>query len=260
MSYVLESELEAKRLEKQNSCQLYNVSRELDGIQFTDGEIIMDVGCGTCAMTREILNINPSVKITAVDLSEIRLRQAQKLINPRHKSNVEFVNVDINKNSLKEEQFDSVVNRFVLHHLEDPKILLNAMKRLVKPGGRIVTVDSDGILLNYFSSNSWVMNKLKILENKLPMDLFAARKLRAFYSELNLHDIEVKMIPMHFTGVELTNEIEQYRDRFAIMKDQIDKMLGLRDAKKFINIYLEDLELGRAELFYNKFIAQGYKK
>lgn len=256
--YVLESEVEAMRLQKQNSGNLYNVAEEIRHLDFSNSERIADIGCGTCALSTEILARNMNNKITAVDLSEIRIQQAKKILNKNQLDQMTFLNANIINGELDHLEFDTVVNRFVLHHLESPKDMLVAMKKVLAPKGRIITIDSDGILFNYFSSNDWVMKKLKFIKEGLKLDMYVGRKLKSYYHQLELKNIDVKMIPMHFFGHDLVSEIEQYKDRFQIMSDFFDSILGPKDSIKFTNEYLRGLEEGEAELFYNKFIVQGY--
>tara|TARA_R110002049_G_scaffold26841_1_gene93098 strand:- start:291 stop:695 length:405 start_codon:yes stop_codon:yes gene_type:complete len=133
------------------------------------------------------------------------------------------------------------------------------MYRILDDGGRLITIDSDGILFNYYSSNKWVMKKLDLIKKSFKIDMYIGRKLRSYYHDLGLKNVDVRMIPMHFTGQELISEVEQYQDRFKFMKKIFDKILGQQDNLRFKTEYLDDLRTGKAELFYNKFIVQGFK-
>lgn len=259
MNYVLESELEANRLEKQNSLELYSVVNEMENIHFLDDEKIIDVGCGTCAVSLEVLRKNSNVDLTAVDVSDIRIQQTKNLLPAMYKDKIKFKCLDLMNDSLPENSFDVVISRFVLHHIKEPIQMLKSMKRILKPGGRLIIIDSDGILLNYFCNDSWLMKTLDSIRLKFNLDMYIGRKLKSYFNYIGLNSIQTKMIPMHFKDEALKAEIQQYRERFNIMQDFFVQLLGRAEAEKFINLYLHYLDNGSAELFYNKFIVIGHK-
>ncbi len=259
MNYVLESVVEAERLETQNKNELYSVEDELKGIEFFNGEKIIDIGCGTGAVSAEILKKNSRVDLTAIDISEIRIQQAKNLLPTCYKDKIKFQCLNLMTNTLPENSFDVVISRFVLHHLEDPLQMLISMKRVLKPGGRLIIIDSDGILLNYFCTDQWLMDCLNRIQKGMKLDMFIGRKLKSYYDYMGLENIDVKMIPMHFKNESLKSEVNQYRERFSIMKEFFRELLGQTDADNFMGLYLKYLEKGSAELFYNKFVAVGYK-
>lgn len=259
MNYVLESEIEADRLELQNKIELYSVADELQNIQFFDSEKIIDVGCGTCAVSIEILNKNFNVDLTAVDVSEIRIQQAKNLLSSVCKDKINFMCLDLMNDTLPESSYDVVISRFVLHHLKNPLQMLTSMKRILKPNGRLIIIDSDGILLNYFCIDSWLMDCLSKIQSEMNLDMFIGRKLKSYFKQIELESINIKMMPMHFKEGSLKAEIYQYHERFNIMKDFFIELLGKSDTEKFFALYLKYLENGSAELFYNKFVAIGHK-
>ncbi|PIP90815.1 MAG: hypothetical protein COW01_12415 [Bdellovibrionales bacterium CG12_big_fil_rev_8_21_14_0_65_38_15] len=259
MNYVLESVVEAERLETQNKNELYSVEEELKGIEFSNGEKIIDIGCGTGAVSAEILKKNLQVDLTAIDISEIRIQQAKNLLPTYYKDMIKFQCLDLMDDTLPENSFDVVISRFVLHHLEEPLQMLISMKRVLKPGGRLIIIDSDGILHNYFCTDQWLMDCLSRIKEGMKLDMYIGRKLKSYYNYIELENIDVKMIPMHFKNESLTAEVNQYRERFSIMRDFFIDLLGQTDTDNFFSLYLKYLEKDSAELFYNKFVAVGHK-
>lgn len=257
--YVLECSEEGERLEKQNSARLYNVENEISEIDFKEGSRILDVGCGTGALTRSILNNYKNVHITGVDLSSLRQNQAADLIQPNLRSRVRFVCDDITKDTLSENAYDYVVSRFVMHHLEDPLATLRSMKRTLKPSGEMVIIDSDGILFNFFCNDLWIMSALDKIRSNFKIDMFAARKMKSYFHKIELTKVRTRIIPMHFSGEDMKLEAQQYRERFVFMKPVLEKILGESDYLRFSHGYVAALESGEAELFYNKFVCQGIK-
>jgi ubiquinone/menaquinone biosynthesis C-methylase UbiE len=100
---------------------------------------VLDVGCGTGAITRgiaEILGVKGSV--LGVDVSEIMLEKARTANVDI--LNLEFLSADI-YNLRLENQFDLVVCARVLQWLAQPRDAISQMWHAIKPGGKLVLLD-----------------------------------------------------------------------------------------------------------------------
>lgn len=100
------------------------VTDMLSGIKFKDGrssDKVLDVGCGTGFVSQ----LYPNFDITGVDISDGMLEK-----NP-----YKWVKGPAENLPFKDGQFDFVLCRALLHHLEDPKVGLKEMFRVLRPGG-----------------------------------------------------------------------------------------------------------------------------
>jgi len=99
----------------------------------------LDVACGpgllVCAFARV-------VRFAAgIDLTPAMLEQARKLQQEQGLTNVSWQQGDVTALPYPDAHFSIVSSRFVFHHLEDPLIVLKEMKRVTKPGGRVLVAD-----------------------------------------------------------------------------------------------------------------------
>lgn len=85
---------------------------------------ILDLGCGTGI----IHDLYPNLDIIGVDISPGMLAH--------HKGKHQIGSAE--KINFKDESFDSVICRSILHHLPNCHIALKEIKRVLKPGGRFV--------------------------------------------------------------------------------------------------------------------------
>lgn len=223
-TYILEDEREGLRLEKQNARKIYSVEDELAGVELVPNATILDAGCGTGAITRYLLEHHSIARITAMDFSELRLSQNKKLSLPISGSTkLEFKCGDLNHTGLEEKTFDAIISRFVMHHLSDPAGAIKHLASLLKVNGKMVVIDSDGILFNTYSSNMWLQSALDKIRAGLTIDMFVGRKLKSYFHQAGLTQVESKIIPMHFINEELSFELEQYRERFSMMKGVLEE-------------------------------------
>ena len=100
------------------------VTDMLNGIKFRDGRYsdkVLDVGCGTGFVSQ----LYPNFDIVGIDISDGMLEK-----NP-----YKWVKAPAEAIPFPDSTFDFVLCRALLHHLEDPKVGLKEMFRVLKPGG-----------------------------------------------------------------------------------------------------------------------------
>lgn len=102
-------------------------------------DTVLDVACGpgllVCAFAQVVRHA------TGIDLTPAMLDQARKLQQEHGLTNVNWQQGDVASLPYPDAHFSIVSSRFVLHHLEDPIVVLKEMKRVCKPGGRVVIAD-----------------------------------------------------------------------------------------------------------------------
>lgn len=97
--------------------------------------LALDLGCGSGFTASDLA---PHFKLViAVDLSLDMLRIAQAKRQP---ANVLYCQMDVNQLGVCG-QFDYIVSQNVFHHLDNIPVVLEYLKRLLKPGGRLVITD-----------------------------------------------------------------------------------------------------------------------
>lgn len=260
--YCLEDKKETARLEEQNAHELYSISSELAKVDFSGISKVLDAGCGSGFVTRSLLDLFPSLIVTGVDYGIDRVEDARRLSKEEGKV-ADFLEASLYELPFEDNEFDMIISRFVFHHLDDHQKAMDELYRVVKPGGRVVIIDSDGILFNFYSNNTELMSLMSNLQKMFPLDFFSARKLKSIMAGSQAKSLKSSMIPMHFSGKDLLFEREQYKQRFEIMKETLDKMLGVEEASRLCDLYLDALDDQNGdkgtELFYNRFITIGVK-
>jgi SAM-dependent methyltransferase len=102
-----------------------------------EGDSILDLGCGP-ADTLEHL---PPVDYLGVDVSPKYLAEARRRYEGRPRTR--FIQMDVRALRPENEQFDIVLAQGLLHHFNDEQseALLKTVSQLMKPDGRLITVD-----------------------------------------------------------------------------------------------------------------------
>jgi ubiquinone/menaquinone biosynthesis C-methylase UbiE len=103
------------------------------------GGSVLDAGCGAgevCAELRGI--VGSDGRVVGVDASATMIDTARIRI-----TDVEFDVADVCALPFDDATFDAVRSERVLQHVDDPRLAVREMARVVRPGGRVLLTDPD---------------------------------------------------------------------------------------------------------------------
>jgi SAM-dependent methyltransferase len=97
-----------------------------------DGERILEVGCGYSVISQSLLG-SAKIRLVGVDLSSSTLEWCRHAFG----ADVTLCRADAGRLPFKDGSFDAVLCNGVLMHLEDQRLALEEMCRVLRPGGRL---------------------------------------------------------------------------------------------------------------------------
>lgn len=115
------------------------LQRILEMAQPQPSDHVLDVACGTGILTCALAA--HTAHVTGVDLTPAMLVQAQKEQVQQGLSNLAWHKADVAALPYPNAAFSLVVSRFAFHHFPEPLAVLREMRRVCRPGGRIVIAD-----------------------------------------------------------------------------------------------------------------------
>jgi len=221
-----------------------------------DADLILDVGCGSGMVTRDIAHLTKG-KVIAIDDSDDMLKVAKDVLKPYMNAELRVGNAE--KIPFKDNTFDIVTCNLLLMWAKNPQKVVNEMNRVTKPGGTVLaTLEPD------------YGGKLHYPENPKVDPIFAGeaikrkggdphigRKLRLLFVRAGLK-----------TRVGIGNNriwsCEEDRDYYFHARDFYVKALkdaGLsqNDIDKWEYDYLKSLDEGVQLNFFPQFYAIGKK-
>src|SRR6185503_19235701 len=104
------------------------------------GTQVLEVGVGTGIN----LSLYPKLsRVTGIDLSSKMLAKAQKRIDDKNLDHCDLIEMDATKLQFPDNSFDVVYAPYVISVVPDPVAVVREMRRVCRPGGRLV-------ILNHF--------------------------------------------------------------------------------------------------------------
>ncbi|MFZ1985966.1 MAG: methyltransferase domain-containing protein [Desulfatitalea sp.] len=110
---------------------------------YAAGSRVLEAGCGVGAQTVTLAANSPQASITSIDISEDSVRQARETTAAAGIGNVTLQRADIFHLPFAPAAFDHIFVCFVLEHLAQPVVALQALQRVLKSGGSITVIEGD---------------------------------------------------------------------------------------------------------------------
>ena len=122
------------------------------------GDRVLDVGCGPGFYVAELLDaVGPEGSVVGVDASPDMLAVAAKRVEGH--SNAEFHEGPATALPVEDESFDRAVSVQVLEYVGDVPGALQEMRRVLRPGGRLVLWDVDWATVSWHASDRSLMDR-----------------------------------------------------------------------------------------------------
>lgn len=109
----------------------------VERLNLTGTETVLDAGCGTGKLTREVLDRLPNGHVVAADVSPAMIADVQARLGPVYGDRISFIQTDLLDLDLPE-PVDAITSSAVFHWIPDHVRLFQRLFAALKPGGRLV--------------------------------------------------------------------------------------------------------------------------
>ena len=154
------------------------------------GERVLDAGCGPGFYVAEILErVGPEGSVVGVDASEPMLALAAKRCEGH--ANVAFKGGDVTALPVADADFDRALSVQVLEYVSDIPAALAELKRVLRPGGRLLLWDVDWATVSWHSEDPARMQRFLAAWDEHLSDPTLPRTLSAQLRAAGFEDVEL---------------------------------------------------------------------
>jgi trans-aconitate 2-methyltransferase len=100
-------------------------------------ETVLDAGCGTGRLTRDLLEALPRGRVVGLDVSRNMIEAARAYLVPDFGNRVDFLHCDV-LDLPSDAQFDGIFSTASFHWVRDHEALFQTLHRALRPGGWLV--------------------------------------------------------------------------------------------------------------------------
>jgi trans-aconitate 2-methyltransferase len=126
-------------------------ARVVDRLELEGHETVLDAGCGSGGVTRQLLERLPRGRVIAADRSPAMLEEARSNLKP-YARQVELLEVDLLEIDARlDEKVDAILSTATFHWIEDHVALFRALRNVLEPHGQLVAQCGGGANLARFA-------------------------------------------------------------------------------------------------------------
>lgn len=233
------SQEEQDRLKRQARFAEFKVYQD---INFDNNAHILEVGCGVGAQSEILLRRFPNIKLSGIDLNEKQINAAKKNLESLDfaKERYDIQKMDAQNLEFDSNKFDGAFLCWVLEHIPNPIQVINEVRRVVRPGGKIYITEvlNSSFFLEPYSPNVWeYWMKFNDYQFEQAGDPFIGAKLGNLLMGLGLKDIKTTVKTWHFDNrwpEKRKETIDYWTDLLMSGKDQLinEKIISKELAEK----------------------------
>lgn len=117
-----------------------NHKRLMEFIGARDSIKVLDVGCGTGYIIRQVAKASQNSELYGLDIAQELLDHASILATSEN-SNITFLKGSIYDIPFPDNYFDLVTGQFVLLNIDSPEVTIKEIFRVLKPTGKFVSIE-----------------------------------------------------------------------------------------------------------------------
>lgn len=162
-------------------------------------DVVLDLGCGSCDVTRSFAKAYPDASFHGVDGSACMLKYAEELNDKENLSNrIKLIETNLPKVELPQQLYHLIISNSLLHHLHDPFALWKTIQEHAKPYAHVFVMDLIRPIDEHtveFLSKEYAENESDILQKDFENSLrasFTVKEVRQQLDEMGLSNLTVE--------------------------------------------------------------------
>ena len=174
--------------------------------KFTDlnsnlNDVILDLGCGPCDITRRFAKAYPDAGFHALDGAANMLKHAQEINEAENLTlRIKLIEASLPNIKLPQEHYHTIISNSLLHHLHNPLVLWQTIQLHAKPFAHVFVMDLIRPIDEHtvqFLAGEYIKNEPDILKQDFENSLraaFTVKEVRQQLDEMGLSQLEIEEV------------------------------------------------------------------
>ncbi len=172
-------------------------------LALTAGEAVLDIGSGPGLLAAEMAQaVGPTGRICGIDVSDSMLTLARGRAVPAGSASVEYRHGGADAVPYADGSFDAVVSTQVLEYVADIPAALAEALRVLRPGGRLLVLDTDWDSIVWHSTDPDRMRRILLTWEQHLADPFLPRTLGRQLRRAGFDVAPPQVVPLLNVGYE----------------------------------------------------------
>lgn len=235
--YMMEDPSEGRRLAAKVDAESW-VKTYVLPILNVQSPHILDIGCGSGALTLAMARMIPDSNVIGLDGSEERLEEAKGSATEQGISNIQFFHSDAQNFVFEDNSFDLVCSRFLFEYLKEPQSTASEMMRVCRPGGKVFIQDIDYQYGGFYPEDDFPDGVFEVLNLLKEKQIFNPNIGRALYTLLHrsgLKKISASVEGYDVVAGEITPEsLSLLSWQMKILQPVLEEVLGSKEEAELI--------------------------
>jgi len=143
---LMSDEIQAEAYAQANYAEPHDAYPQLFAAEFKsppDEATVLDLGCGPCDVTIRFAKAFPKYRFHAIDGSAAMLKQARLALQrePEIAGRIRLIQSLLPEATLPRAAYDVIISSNLLHHLADPQVLWQSVRRFGRGGTLVFVTD-----------------------------------------------------------------------------------------------------------------------
>jgi arsenite methyltransferase len=172
-------------------------------LALTAGEAVLDIGSGPGLLATELAQaVGPAGRVCGIDVSDSMLHLARARTVPAGSAPVEYRHGGANAVPYPDGSFDAAVATQVLEYVADIPAALAEAWRVLRPGGRLLVMDTDWDSIVWHGTNPDRMRRILLTWEQHVVDPFLPRTLGRHLRRAGFDVAPPQVLPLLNVGYE----------------------------------------------------------
>ena len=175
----------------------------LGALGLSPGERVVDIGTGPGLLAAEVAAaVGPDGLVCGIDISDSMLVLARARITRPNSARMEFRQAGADRLPYAQASFDVAVATQVLEYVKDVPGALAEIARVLRPGGRVLVLDTDWGSIVWHSSDEERMARVLAAWEQHLVDPHLPRRLRGWLERAGLQVAPPQVVPLCNVGFD----------------------------------------------------------